>query len=49
MNTGYFMSFTIFLALSSTEFCNKYVRGNRLAGRCRQAWGWAGAGEKQRH
>lgn len=32
MNTGYFMSFTIFLALSSTEFCNKYIRSSRLAG-----------------
>lgn len=38
MNTGYFMSFTIFLALSSTEFCNKYIRSNRLAG------GWATPG-----
>eukprot|EP00878_Enallax_costatus_P023000 GHUV01024444.1.p1 GENE.GHUV01024444.1~~GHUV01024444.1.p1 ORF type:complete len:287 (+),score=81.65 GHUV01024444.1:243-1103(+) len=34
MNTGYFTSFTIFLALSNEEFCNKYIRGNqRLAGR----------------
>lgn len=32
MNTGYFMSFTIFLALSSTEFCNTYIRSTRLAG-----------------
>lgn len=30
MNTGYFMSFTIFLALSSTEFCNKFIRSNSL-------------------
>ncbi|WIA38680.1 hypothetical protein OEZ86_001986 [Tetradesmus obliquus] len=33
MNTGYFTSFTIFLALSNAEFCNKYIRGNStLAG-----------------
>jgi hypothetical protein len=31
MNTGYFMSFTIFLALSSTEFCNQYIRTSRAA------------------
>lgn len=30
MNTGYFTSFTIFLALSNPEFCNKYIRGNQL-------------------
>jgi hypothetical protein len=33
MNTGYFTSFTIFLALSNAEFCNKYIRSNStLAG-----------------
>lgn len=26
LNTGYFLSFTIFLALNSNEFCNKYLR-----------------------
>ncbi|KAK9718591.1 hypothetical protein K7432_005393 [Basidiobolus ranarum] len=26
LNTGYFMSFTVFLALNSPEFCNKYLR-----------------------
>ncbi|RKP02818.1 hypothetical protein CXG81DRAFT_6401, partial [Caulochytrium protostelioides] len=26
LNTGYFLSFTVFLALNSTEFCNKYLR-----------------------
>jgi hypothetical protein len=31
MNTGYFMSFTIFLALSSTEFCNQYIRSSKAA------------------
>jgi hypothetical protein len=36
MNTGYFMSFTIFLALSSTEFCNQYIRSGRLAGETRR-------------
>lgn len=30
MNTGYFTSFTIFLALSNAEFCNKYIRSNSL-------------------
>lgn len=44
MNTGYFMSFTIFLALSSTEFCNQYIRSSRLAGR--QGAGGGGVGWK---
>lgn len=26
MNTGYFTSFTIFLAFSDPDFCNKYLR-----------------------
>ncbi|KAI9101936.1 acetyl-coenzyme A transporter 1 [Phlyctochytrium arcticum] len=26
LNTGYFLSFTIFLALNSPEFCNKFLR-----------------------
>lgn len=26
LNTGYFMSFTIFLAFNEPEFCNKYIR-----------------------
>ncbi|KAI7863641.1 acetyl-coenzyme A transporter 1-domain-containing protein [Spinellus fusiger] len=26
LNTGYFLSFTVFLALNSAEFCNKYFR-----------------------
>ncbi|ORX89109.1 MFS general substrate transporter [Basidiobolus meristosporus CBS 931.73] len=26
LNTGYFLSFTVFLALNSPEFCNKYIR-----------------------
>lgn len=26
LNSGFFMSFTIFLALNSAEFCNKYLR-----------------------
>ncbi|KAI8918592.1 acetyl-coenzyme A transporter 1-domain-containing protein [Powellomyces hirtus] len=26
LNTGYFLSFTVFLALNSSEFCNKYLR-----------------------
>lgn len=26
LNIGYFMSFTVFLAMNSTEFCNKYLR-----------------------
>ncbi|CCH45288.1 putative membrane protein [Wickerhamomyces ciferrii] len=26
INTGYFMSFTVFLALNSSGFCNKYLR-----------------------
>jgi hypothetical protein len=40
MNTGYFTSFTIFLALSNAEFCNKYIRTNStLAGMgWRQRW-----------
>ncbi|KAF8059178.1 hypothetical protein HT031_005350 [Scenedesmus sp. PABB004] len=30
MNTGFFTSFTFFLALSNAEFCNQYVRGGPL-------------------
>ncbi|KAJ3045351.1 hypothetical protein HDV00_010221 [Rhizophlyctis rosea] len=26
LNTGYFLSFTVFLALNSSEFCNSYLR-----------------------
>ncbi|KAK9763505.1 hypothetical protein K7432_009748 [Basidiobolus ranarum] len=26
LNTGYFLSFTVFLAMNSPEFCNKYLR-----------------------
>lgn len=26
LNTGYFMSFTVFLAFNSVDFCNKYLR-----------------------
>ncbi|KAJ3187267.1 hypothetical protein HK101_009386 [Irineochytrium annulatum] len=26
LNSGYFLSFTVFLALNSSEFCNKYLR-----------------------
>lgn len=26
LNTGYFLSFTVFLAFNSVEFCNKYLR-----------------------
>lgn len=26
LNTGYFLSFTVFLAFNSHEFCNKYIR-----------------------
>ncbi|KAI8473191.1 MAG: acetyl-coenzyme A transporter 1-domain-containing protein [Monoraphidium minutum] len=51
MNTGYFTSFTVFLALSNPEFCNKYAR--RALGLAPSAaplvslsgyvafWGWA--------
>jgi PAT family acetyl-CoA transporter-like MFS transporter 1 len=27
LNTGYFLSFTVFLAFNSQEFCNSYLRG----------------------
>lgn len=30
LNTGYFLSFTVFLALNSPEFCNKYLRSAPL-------------------
>ncbi|KAL2914411.1 hypothetical protein HK105_205978 [Polyrhizophydium stewartii] len=30
LNTGYFMSFTIFLALNSPELCNRYLRSTPL-------------------
>ncbi|GAB4813183.1 hypothetical protein N2152v2_000229 [Parachlorella kessleri] len=47
MNTGYFTSFTIFLALSDPDFCNKYLRSGvphekgilTLSGYLR-FWGW---------
>ncbi|KAI9226758.1 MAG: acetyl-coenzyme A transporter 1-domain-containing protein [Piptocephalis tieghemiana] len=32
LNTGYFVSFTIFLALNSAEFCNKYLRWDGTEG-----------------
>ncbi|TPX34605.1 hypothetical protein SeMB42_g07298 [Synchytrium endobioticum] len=31
MNSGYFLSFTVFLALNSPEFCNKYLRSTPLS------------------
>jgi PAT family acetyl-CoA transporter-like MFS transporter 1 len=30
LNTGYFLSFTVFLALNSPEFCNSYLRSKSL-------------------
>ena len=30
MNTGYFTSFTVFLALNDAPFCNKYLRAQDL-------------------
>ncbi|MCO5598581.1 hypothetical protein L7F22_052678 [Adiantum nelumboides] len=30
LNTGYFLSFTVFLAFNSVEFCNKYIRSTAL-------------------
>ncbi|KAI8801953.1 acetyl-coenzyme A transporter 1-domain-containing protein [Cladochytrium replicatum] len=30
LNTGYFLSFTVFLALNSKEFCNRYLRSQAL-------------------
>ena len=30
LNTGYFMSFTVFLAFNSVDFCNKYLRSTPL-------------------
>ncbi len=30
MNTGYFTSFTVFLALNDAPFCNKYIRTQDL-------------------
>ncbi|KAJ3016401.1 hypothetical protein HKX48_004042 [Thoreauomyces humboldtii] len=30
LNTGYFLSFTVFLALNSPEFCNKYLRSTPM-------------------
>lgn len=47
INTGYFMSFTIFLALSSPDFANKYLRSVPLdlglfsLGLYLSFWGWA--------
>ena len=47
MNLGYFASFTVFLALNDTGFCNRYLRSQpapegvlSLAAYLR-AWGWA--------
>lgn len=46
INTGYFMSFTIFLALSSPDFANKYLRSTPLdrglftMGLYLTFWGW---------
>lgn len=46
INTGYFMSFTIFLALSSPDFANKYLRSTPLdqglftMGLYLMFWGW---------
>lgn len=46
MNCGYFLSFTVFLALSSPEFANKYLRSTPLdaglfsLGLYLKFWGW---------
>ena len=46
INSGYFMSFTIFLALSSPDFANKYLRSQPLdrglfsLGQYLVFWGW---------
>lgn len=46
INTGYFLSFTIFLALSSLDFANKYLRlapldhGLFTMGQYLHFWGW---------
>lgn len=46
LNTGYFLSFTVFLAFNSPEFANKYFRSVPLEyglvslGGYLQFWGW---------
>jgi hypothetical protein len=46
LNTGYFLSFTVFLAFNSPEFCNKYIRSEPLdsgmitLGSYLHFWGW---------
>lgn len=46
LNTGYFLSFTVFLALASPEFANKYFRSQPLdvglvtLGGYLKFWGW---------
>ena len=32
-NVGYFMSFTVFTLLSSGDFCNRWIRSGRFAGK----------------
>ena len=47
LNSGYFLSFTVFLALNSKEFCNSYLRtipnevGSISLGGYLVFWGWA--------
>jgi MFS transporter, PAT family, solute carrier family 33 (acetyl-CoA transportor), member 1 len=46
LNTGYFLSFTVFLAFASPEFANKYFRSQPLdeglvsLGGYLKFWGW---------
>src|SRR5277367_6185802 len=46
LNTGYFLSFTVFLAFNSPEFANKYFRSTPLEyglvslGGYLKFWGW---------
>jgi hypothetical protein len=46
LNTGYFLSFTVFLAFNSPEFANKYFRSTPLdvglvsLGSYLKFWGW---------
>ena len=47
MNMGYFLSFTVFLALNDVDFCNKYLRngasqpeGMLPLGTYLRFWGW---------
>ena len=46
LNSGYFLSFTVFLALNSKEFCNSYIRSIPLdeglisLGGYLKFWGW---------